>query len=112
MQRNRIIAIDFDGTIFDGKKRKMIDGACDGIRRLRDRGYILVLWTCRSGKRLQNAINILKANGVYDCFECVNATPSFVRYKVSCKVCAYAYIDDRNIGGFIGWDKVLEILGG
>lgn len=109
-ERDKIIAIDFDGTIYDSAKKQLVEGTENGIKALYQKGYILVLWTCRSGRRLTNAINILKRYGLYQYFYCVNETPDFVKYKISCKVCANIYIDDRNIGGFIGWDKVLEIL--
>ncbi len=108
--RDKVVAIDFDGTIYDKEKKKEINGAVETIRELKDKGYALVLWTCRSGNRLQNAKNILKKLGIYDCFCSFNQTPDFVKYKTSQKVCASVYIDDRNIGGFIGWKKVKEIL--
>lgn len=108
--RDKVIAIDFDGTIYDNEKKCEIDGAIETIRKLKEKGYTLVLFTCRNGNRLQNAKNILKRFGIYDCFYSFNKTPDFVKYKTSEKVCASVYIDDRNIGGFIGWKKVEEIL--
>lgn len=110
MRRDKVLAIDFDGTIYDKKTKSMIDGSEDAIKELKERGYILVLWTCRTGNRLSNAENILKKHGLMNCFYCINETPDFVKYKTSCKVCAKWYIDDRNVGGFIGWNKILEIL--
>lgn len=112
MQRDNVIAIDFDGTIYEKKEKKEVQGASDAIKKLKQSGYILVLWTCRTGKSLSNAKNILKRLGIYDCFDTFNETPQHIRYKTSCKVCASVYIDDRNVGGFIGWDKVLAILTG
>ncbi len=110
MQRDKVLAIDFDGTIYDKKTKSMVDGAENAIRELHRRGYVLVLWTCRTGNALANAKNIMKRYGVMDFFYCINETPDFVKYKTSCKVCAKWYIDDRSIGGFVGWKKVLEIL--
>lgn len=110
MQRDKVIAIDFDGTIYNSTNKQLINGAKEAIKILHQKGYVLVLWTCRSGNRLKNAINILKQYDLYQYFYCINETPDFVKYKVSCKVCASFYIDDRNIGGFIGWNKVLDIL--
>lgn len=110
MQRDNVIAVDFDGTIYDAKKKAFVPGAKQAVKALYEHGCILVLWTCRTGNRLKNALNILEANGMLQYFPYVNETPECVRYKTSCKVCAKAYIDDRNIGGFIGWDKVLELL--
>lgn len=110
MRRDNVIAIDFDGVIYDAKARTLVPGAAEGIRKLHVHGYILVLWTCRTGNRLSNALNILQKYYLRDCFTAINETPVCVPYKVSCKVCAAWYIDDRNIGGFIGWDKVMELL--
>lgn len=110
MQRDNVIAIDFDGTIYNKQYKKEVPGAADAIKKLKESGYILVLWTCKTGNALANAKNILKRLGIYDCFDSFNENPQHIRYKTSCKVCAGVYIDDRNIGGFIGWDNILDIL--
>lgn len=110
MQRDKVIAIDFDGVIYDKKRKQLVEGASNAIKTLNENGYILVLWTCRTGNTLSNAINILKRHELYECFYCINQNPKFIKYKTSCKVCAAVYIDDRNIGGFLGWDKILKIL--
>lgn len=55
MQRDKVLAIDFDGTIYDKKTKSMVDGAENAIRELHRRGYVLVLWTCRTGNALANA---------------------------------------------------------
>lgn len=112
MRRDKVLAIDFDGTIYDRKKRKLIDDAEKSIIKLHQSGYILVLWTCRTGNSLKNAINILESYNLLKYFFCINETPDFVPYKTSCKVCAKWYIDDRNIGGFVGWEKIIKLLTG
>lgn len=110
MRRDNVIAIDFDGTIYDAKKKVLLPGSACAIRQLNEWGFVLVLWTCRTGKRLRNALNILEKYNLLELFQYVNKTPDFIPYKISCKVCAKWYIDDRNIGGFIGWEKVLEYV--
>lgn len=108
--RDKIIAVDFDGTIYDAKKKEFVEGAVNALRKISSAGYILILWTCRSGNRLKNALNILDSAGLKELFLYVNETPEFVNFKTSNKACAFCYIDDRNIGGFIGWRKIMELL--
>lgn len=57
-----IIAVDFDGTISRGKY-PAIDGeqpyAGDSLRELHAQGHKIIIWTCRTGDRLLDAINWL-----------------------------------------------------
>lgn len=57
-----IIAVDFDGTISRGKF-PAIDGeqpyAGESLRKLHDEGHKIIIWTCRTGEQLLNAINWL-----------------------------------------------------
>lgn len=110
-RRDKILAIDFDGTLYDGKTRDLVPGAAEAIPKLYHAGYVLILWTCRTGNRLKNAENILKRFDLLQYFTSVNQNWEHLRYKTSEKVCAGWYIDDRNIGGFPGWDAVLKELG-
>ena len=65
---NRLtIAIDFDGTIVDdaypkiGKPRIF---AFETLTKLQEDGHRLILWTYRSGDRLEEAVEFCKGNGV------------------------------------------------
>lgn len=57
-----IIAVDFDGTISRGKY-PAIDGeqpyAGESLRKLHSQGHKIIIWTCRTGDRLLEAINWL-----------------------------------------------------
>ena len=61
-----IIAVDFDGTIVDdeypkiGKLRK---NAIDVLKKLQEEGHYIILWTCRDGSELEEAVLFLKENG-------------------------------------------------
>lgn len=109
-----IVAIDFDGTIVHNKFPKIgepIEGAIDGIRALKKQGCYLIIWTCRCGDDLINAINWLVENNVP--FDRINSNhPANVnKYNSdSRKINADVYVDDHNIGGFIGWKKVVDII--
>lgn len=120
----KIIAIDFDGCMVDEafpEVGKLKDGARKTIADLYDAGYELILWTCRTndgftdgtGKRhdgtyLQHATAFLRTEGLMKYFRRVNDNIDF--RNTSKKVYAHCYIDDRNIGGFVGWKKVRKEL--
>ena len=109
-----IIAIDFDGTIVEHKYPKIGETklfAFETLKELQKQGYQLILWTYRAGKELKNAVDFCKKNGIE--FYAVNKNYSeevFDEKIMSRKIYADIYIDDRNIGGFLGWSKIWEIL--
>lgn len=108
-----IIAVDFDGTIvedaYPGIGKPQIF-AFETLKRLQKDGHRLILWTYRSGSRLQEAVDFCKDNGIV--FYAVNCSfPNEVLDDDrSRKINADVFIDDRNIGGFIGWGEVYQKL--
>jgi hypothetical protein len=108
-----ILAIDFDGTIVDDAypkigKPKLF--AFETLKRLQKDGHRLILWTYRSDIRLQEAVEFCKENGLE--FYAVNKSfpEEQFDYTKSRKIHADLFIDDRNIGGFIGWGEVYQRL--
>lgn len=108
-----IIAVDFDGTIVEHEypkigKPKLF--AFETLKALQKNGVQIILWTYRSGKELEEAIEFCKSNGIE--FYAVNKNYPEEEYdsSMSRKIIADIYIDDRNIGGFLGWSKIWEIL--
>ena len=108
-----ILAIDFDGTIVDDAypkigKPKLF--AFETLKRLQKDGHRLILWTYRSDIRLQEAVDFCKENGLE--FYAVNKSfpEEQLDYSKSRKIHADLFIDDRNIGGFIGWGEVYQRL--
>ncbi|SHG59977.1 BT0820 family HAD-type phosphatase [Winogradskyella jejuensis] len=108
-----ILAIDFDGTIVEdaypniGKPQIF---AFETLKRLQDDGHRLILWTYRDGKKLEEAVAFCKENGIE--FYAVNKSfpeEQFSKER-SPKIHADFFIDDRNIGGFIGWGKVYQMI--
>ncbi len=91
-----IIAVDFDGTLcINGKPNTAL------IARLRQDqrcGNIVILWTCRSGKSLNDAVQFLARNGFRPNLINCNA-PEIVRRlgHDSRKVLADIYIDDKAV---------------
>ena len=109
----KTIAIDFDGTIVENAypsigKPKLF--AFETLKRLEKEGFILILWTFRSGIKLQEAVDFCREKGIE--FYAVNKSHPEEEYteKISRKIQADIFIDDRNIGGFLGWGKIYQIL--
>lgn len=108
------IAVDFDGTIVEHKYPqigKPILFAFEALKELQKRGHILILWTFRAGKELQAAVDFCRKNGLE--FYAVNKSypeEKFKPDKISRKIDAQIFIDDRNLNGFPGWAEVLRIL--
>lgn len=111
---NPVIAVDFDGTIVTHRYPEIgtvIDGAFETLKDLKRHGFTLILWTVRDGELLDEAVEFCKQHGLT--FYAVNNEhpDEFFNPKyMSRKIVADIYIDDRNVGGFIGWDKIRELL--
>lgn len=108
-----ILAIDFDGTVVDDAypkigKPKMF--AFETLRKLQEDGHRLILWTYRCGTKLDEAVKFCEDNGIV--FYAVNDSFADEEYTsdISRKIHADLFIDDRNIGGFIGWGEIYQML--
>lgn len=107
-----IIAVDFDGTLCCDAYPSIgvpMTGAVQGMQDLKAMGCYIIIWTCRSGKLLLDAINWLKEQGIP--FDRVNdhCPENVKKYgEGGMKVYADVYIDDRNIGGFVGWATAVK----
>lgn len=112
-QNRLIIGVDFDGTIVEdaypgiGKPRIF---AFETLKRLQEDGHRLILWTYRSGKTLEEAVDFCKENGIN--FYAVNKSYPEEQYDEtkSRKINADLFIDDRNIGGVLGWGEVYQLI--
>lgn len=109
-----IIAIDFDGTICRGIYPN-IDGlqpdAKQYIQKLKDDGHYIIIYTCRCGDYLTQAINWLLANEIP--FDRVNDNEpqSIALYKNnSRKVYAHVYVDDKQVGGLPPWSEIYKYI--
>ncbi len=108
------IAVDFDGTIVEHKYPeigKPVLFAFEALKELNKRGHKLILWTYRSGRELDEAVEFCRRNGVE--FYAVNKShpdEEFDINEMSRKIDAQLFIDDRNVGGFPGWGAILHEL--
>ena len=111
--KHLIIAVDFDGTIVEDaypKIGKPMLFAFETLKKLQADGHRLILWTYRSGDKLEEAVKFCKENGVF--FYAVNKSFPEEQFgnDVSRKIHADLFIDDRNVGGFLGWGEIYQLL--
>ncbi len=108
-----IIAVDFDGTIVTHKYPAMgkeIPFAIKTLKLLQKKGHKLILWTYRSGKDLDKALEFCKKRGLT--FYAVNNNFDGEEFDntYSRKIYADIYIDDRNLLGLPDWEKIYNML--
>lgn len=97
----RVIAIDFDGTLFENQFPKIGNPIWDVINRAKkekENGSKLILWTCRNGRSLKEAIKACEDVGLQ--FDCVNESLTIwvEKFNNDCrKIGATEYWDDKAI---------------
>lgn len=101
INRRQIIAFDFDGTLcvnaYPGigePNSRIIEYA---LARQKE-GAILILWTCRTDKRLKEAVEWCRNQGLI--FDVVNDNADVVKRSFGDngrKIFAHLYVDDRAI---------------
>lgn len=114
MGKSLVIAVDFDGTVVEHKYPaigKEMPFAFATLKELQKRGHRLILWTYRHGKTLDEAVEYCRKNGVE--FYAINSSfpeeqfdPNTASRKLDCDM----FIDDRNVGGFLGWGEIFRII--
>lgn len=108
----KIIAVDFDGTLCENKWPEIGEPNKDLITYLKEQkeaGVKLILWTCRVGKILENAVKWSAEQGLI--FDAVNENlPEVIAFMGgdTRKIFANEYIDDRNT--WLPSEKVADIL--
>lgn len=109
-----IIAVDFDGTLTTGRYPEIGSAkpyAVECMKQLKEDGHYLILWTCRKGERLEEAINWMLEKDIP--FDRVNAHEpnNLARYGSDTrKVYAHCYIDDKQVGGLPPWPEIYEYI--
>lgn len=96
---SKIIAVDFDGTLFTeeypniGKPKWRVINWC---KERQVKGDILILWTCREGEYLQEAIEMCKDVGLVFDYVNENVPLRIKRCGNDCrKIGADIYLDDK-----------------
>lgn len=109
-----IVSVDFDGTLCCDCYPAIglpMPGAIEAMRTLHGQGHYIIVNTCREGQSLVEAINWMMGHGIP--FARVNdnhpGNSSHYGWN-SRKIFADVYIDDRNLGGFPGWEHTMKHL--
>lgn len=100
------IAVDFDGTIVEQNFPDIgreVPGAIYWLKRWREAGALLILWTMRSNGRPQRYGNLLNDAIIYCAsrglvFDGVNEGPGDREWTGSPKAYAHCYVDDAAFG--------------
>jgi hypothetical protein len=107
------IAVDFDGTIVEHEYPKIGKEKLFAFRTLKElekQGARLIMWTFRTGKELEEAVEYCRINGIE--FYAINRNypEEVMNESIGRKIDADIYIDDKNLGGFPGWSEVWQVL--
>ncbi len=114
MPKMLTIAVDFDGTLVENRYPKIgkpMLFAFETLKKLQQEGHQIILWTYRSGVKLQEAVEYCEAKGIK--FYAVNKSYPEEEYEeqlMSRKILADIFIDDRNINGLPPWGEVYHQL--
>ena len=110
-----IIAVDFDGTIVEHRYPevgKEIPFAFESLKSIQEQGHQLILWTYRSGKELDEAVEFCRENGLEFYAVNKNYPEEIFDETISRKISADIYVDDRNLGGLPNWRNIyFQIIG-
>ena len=121
--KTAIFGIDFDGTIAEHPYPEIgpeVPGAIETLKALMERGHKLILWTMRSGRELEQAVQWCDERGVV--FWGVNENHQQRTWTKSPKAYCHTYIDDaalgcplifqidENIRPYVDWTRVADHL--
>lgn len=100
-QTQKIIAVDFDGTLFKDNFPNVgepIWATIKYIKAQKEKGSTIILWTCRCGENLETALEACKGVGLEFDYINENTKNNFDTYGNDCrKIFADIYIDDKAI---------------
>lgn len=110
----KILAVDFDGTLVTDKYPMIGEVKLEvwkAVYRAREEGYKIILWTCRTGEQLKDAVEFCANRGLH--FDAINDNLDEVKviYKDNArKVFADIYLDDRAAFVYNNQVNPLELL--
>jgi hypothetical protein len=93
-----IIAVDFDGTLVENEFPAIgnpIEETINTIKEIMRRGHDVILWTCREGEALEQAVEFCSNNGLE--FTAINDNTEYIKKLFggnSRKIFAHFYFDD------------------
>lgn len=97
---SRIVAVDFDGTLAKTRFPEIIEPIGRNIeycKWLQAHGAILILWTCRRGEDLRDAVEWCEDHGLVFDYINENTPENIAQYggEDTRKIFAHEYIDDK-----------------
>lgn len=119
---SKVATIDFDGTIVEHcfpMIGEPLPFAFEVLKEMKAAGWKLILWTCREDsdryanrQYLTEAVNFCLKNGIE--FDGINEAIREEDFRDDDfklrKPYAHCHIDDKNFGGFPGWDVIRKVL--
>ena len=93
-----VIGLDFDGTVCKNEFPEIgepVPHALDVLRELVTARHRIVLWTVRSGRPLDLAVDYLRTEGIEPWG--INRNPTQPEFSDSPKAHCHVFIDDRNV---------------
>ena len=108
--RRTIIAVDFDGTICENQFPligAVRQNCMEVLKHLQSQGVVIILWTCRDGALLNDAIAFCHENDFFP--DAVNENWQHLPFQTSNKIYADFYVDDKSMEAD-WWTIMPEIL--
>lgn len=99
------VAVDVDLTIID-ENEKLVPGAKSALIFLRETGWKIILWTCRTD--LDHVKELLTKQGIP--FDHINENPDGDRGEFSRKIFFHATVDDKAVPFEGDWTKAVSDL--
>ena len=108
-----IIAVDFDGTITTKNEYPKIGTynleVMMRLNRLKSAGHELILWTCRTGQDLQEAVHGCEVRGLT--FDAINENVPRIQeigWGSGRKIYADLYFDDKSTNSILELVRLIE----
>ena len=99
--KNANVFVDMDLTLVDANG-KLLDGAREGLQRLKDAGCHLFLWSTCGGEYCRN---VAQLHGLTDFFEGFSAKPDIVIDDMP-STCVSPFV--YNVQQEVSWQKMAE----
>lgn len=110
MKQQFILAVDFDGTIAETEDdyipRKLMSNVKQVLDWAKKKNCYIIIWTCRSGKLLQQARKFLKDKNIS--YDIVNENVPWIDLETSRKIYYDFLIDDKCFE--IDWLKIKTLI--
>ena len=97
-----VLAMDFDDTVYNYHTEEKISEVIAKVKEFKEHGASIILWTCREGKLLEEAIEKCKEFGIE--LDAVNenapCNKKYLKTKeplATRKVLADFYLDDKSL---------------